>query len=219
MIKLINILNELNIQKKPQLGSGNNVEGEVYDFIKSPDKIVKKYTQVNSEFKYAQYNLMKQYPQFFVKIYKMTDKYIVMEKVKVPIDHLKELQDFIKKEVDLPWVRGKEGIENRLFNSYSSDVVNGIYLELKENQNSVFKKILEKVKEYKESKKYLYNLLIRLYNFLLNLKKSIPSIDKYWLDIHHENIGEDKQGNFKLFDIGYDEEFAEDEDDEDDDKD
>jgi hypothetical protein len=219
MIKLINILNELNIQKKPQLGSGDNVEGEAYDFIKSPDKIIKKYTQVNSEFKYAQYNLMKQYPQFFVKIHKMTDKYIVMEKVKVPIDNLKELQDFIKKEVDLPWVRGKEGIENRLFNSYSSDVVNGIYLELKENQNSVFKKILEKVKEYKESKKYLYNLLIRLYNFLLNLKKSIPSIDKYWLDIHDENIGEDKQGNFKLFDIGYDEEFAEDDEDEDDDED
>jgi hypothetical protein len=215
MIKLINILNEINIQKKPQLGSGDNAEGETYDFVTSPDKVIKKYTQVNAEFKYPQYELMKKYPEFFVKVDKVTDKYVVMEKLKVPIPHLQELQNFIKKEVNLPWIRGKEGIENRLFNLYSSSVVNGLYLELKEGQNNVFRKILEKVKEDKVNKKHLYDLLMKLYSFLLNLRKSIPSLDKYYLDIHSENIGEDKQGNLKLFDIGYEEEWEDEDDDED----
>ena len=58
----IDQLEELNIQQKTTLGSGDSAEGEAYDLKLSPDKVVKKYTQTHPETKYAQYELMKKYP-------------------------------------------------------------------------------------------------------------------------------------------------------------
>jgi len=198
MIKLIDILKEINIQKKTKLGSGESTEGEVYDFVLSPDKVIKKYTEVNPEFKYAQYDFMKQYPEFFVKIYEINPRYVVMEKVKVPVEGLKELQHFINKEANINFVRGGEAISN----IYARDVISGIHEEVKKNKNDVFQIILEKAKQ--SNKKNLEELLIKIYNFFSNASKTIPNFNNLWLDIHSENIGENKQGDLKLFDINYD---------------
>jgi hypothetical protein len=141
---------------------------------------------------------MKQYPEFFVKIYEVNPKYVVMEKVKVPVEGLKELQHFINKDANINFVRGGEAVSN----TYASDVISGIHEEVKKNKNDVFQIILEKAKQ--SNKKNLEELLIKIYNFFSNASKIIPNFNNLWLDIHSENIGENKQGDLKLFDINYD---------------
>jgi len=201
-------VDELNIQHKTKLGSEDSAEGETYDLKTSPDKVVKKYTQVRPETKYAQYEFMNKYPELFVKIYKVTPQYIVMEKVKVPIEGLEELQQFINKDLNINFVQG-DANNNR----YASDIINATYNELKDNKNEMFMSILSRVKQ--KNQPSLTKLLIKIYNFLLRLKKQIPQLNKYWLDIHSDNIGEDTQGNLKLFDIMYEEEWADEDDNED----
>jgi len=199
MIKLSDILKEINIRQKTQLGSGDNVEGEVYPFELSPDKVIKKYTQTNPEIKYAQYELMKKYPKFFVEVFKVTPQYVVLEKVKTPIPGLKELQRYINNELGIKFVRGGEVLQN----VYANDLVIGLFNELSSGNLSFFNFILKQVKE--AGKTDYYNLLTKLYIFLKNFKKEVPEgfMDDQYLDIHSDNIGINKQGKLKLFDINY----------------
>jgi hypothetical protein len=207
MIKLSDILTELNIQKKTQLGSGDSAEGETYDFVSSPDKVVKKYTKTNPEFKYTQYNFMSKYPEFFIKVYKMTPKYVVLEKVKVPIPGLKELQYFVNTEANINWKKGTGADpDNAIRNTYATDIVSGIYREIKTRKNKIFNEILNKA--IKLQKFNLINLLTKLYNFFDKLEKKVPGIEKFWFDIQKGNIGEDANGKLKLFDIGYEDEWG-----------
>lgn len=199
MIKLIDLLNEINIRQKTQLGSGDNVEGEIYPSELSPDKVIKKYTQINPETKYAQYELMKKYPKFFVKVFKVTPQYVVLEKVKTPIPGLKELQSYINNELGIKFVRGGEILQN----VYANDLVMGLFDELSSGNLIFFNSILKQVKE--AGKTDYYNLLTKLYTFFKNFKKEVPEgfTDNQYLDIHSDNIGIDKQGKLKLFDINY----------------
>jgi hypothetical protein len=199
MIKLSDILKEINIRQKTQLGSGDNVEGEVYPFELSPDKVIKKYTQTNPEIKYAQYELMKKYPKFFVEVFKVTPQYVVLEKVKTPIPGLKELQRYINNELGIKFVRGGEVLQN----VYANDLVIGLFNELSSGNLSFFNFILKQVKE--AGKTDYYNLLTKLYIFFKNFKKEVPEgfMDDQYLDIHSDNIGINKQGKLKLFDINY----------------
>ena len=207
MIKLLDILKELNIQKKTQLGSGDNVEGETYDFISSPDKVVKKYTNINPEFKYAQYNFMSKYPEFFVKVYKITPKYVVLEKVKVPIPGLKELQRFVNTEANINWKKGTgSDPDTASRNVYATDIISGMYKEVKTRKNKVFSEILNKAEELNNFD--IQNLLVKIWNFLNKLEKKVPGVEKFWFDIQKGNIGEDVNGKLKLFDIGYEDEWG-----------
>lgn len=199
MIKLIDLLNEINIRQKTQLGSGDNVEGEIYPSELSPDKVIKKYTQTNPETKYAQYELMKKYPKFFVEVFKVTPQYVVLEKVKTPIPGLKELQSYINNELGIKFVRGGKILQN----VYANDLVMGLFDELSSGNLIFFNSILKQVKE--AGKTDYYNLLTKLYTFFKNFKKEVPEgfMDNQYLDIHSDNIGIDKQGKLKLFDINY----------------
>ena len=198
MIKLLDILNEINIRQKTQLGSGDNVEGEVYPFELSPDKVIKKYTQTNPETKYAQYELMKKYPKFFVKVFKITPQYVVLEKVKTPVPGLKELQSYLNNELDIKFVKG-QGLQN----VYATDLVMGIFDEISSGNLSFFNSILKRVKE--AGKTDYYNLLAKLYIFFRDFKKEVPEgfMNDQFLDIHSNNIGINPQGKLKLFDINY----------------
>ena len=200
MIKLLDLL-ELNIQKKTQLGAGNSVEGETYDIKSHSDKVVKVYINSNYNEKKDQYELMSKYPEFFVKIYKFTPKYVVMEKVKTPIPEVKELQNFINNEVGIKWVKGGDPTSNM----YSHDIIGGINKELKKDKNAVYTHILKKAKQLKKTDLVLQ--LTKIYNFFNNLYKTLPKLKSYDLDIHNDNIGLDKQKNLKLFDIMYDEKY------------
>ena len=198
MIKFLDIL-EINIQKKTKLGDEESAEGETYDLKFAPDKVIKKYTITNPKTKKDQYELMSKYPEFFVKIYDYSPKYVIMEKVQTPVPGLKELQDFTKNEAGIEWVRGG----NSLMNVYSQDIVSGIDIELKKDKSDVYNRILKEAKQLKKTDLIL--LLTKIYNFLDKLYKTLPKLKSYNLDIHRKNIGLDKQGNLKLFDIMYDE--------------
>jgi hypothetical protein len=200
MIKLLDLL-ELDIQKKTQLGAGNNAEGETYDLKSHPDKVVKVYINSNYNEKKDQYELMSKYPEFFVKIYKFTPKYVVMEKVKTPIPGVKELQKFTNNEASIERVRGGDPIVNR----YSYDVVGGINQELKKDKNTIYTYILKEAKQL--GKTDLVLQLTKIHDFFDKLYKTLPELKTYDLDIHDDNIGLDKQGNLKLFDIMYDERY------------
>jgi hypothetical protein len=64
--------------------------------------------------------------------------------------------------------------------------------------------ILKKIKEL--GQKDLEVLLLNIFNFINGFYKTLPDLNSYSLDIHSNNLGVDKQGNLKLFDIGYDSE-------------
>jgi hypothetical protein len=209
MIKLINILKELNIQQKQPIGKGD--EGEVYDLQTSSDKIVKIYTSeyINPKDKETQYKIMSENPKFFVKIYKYTPKYVIMEKIKTPVPNIDKLQKFINDEVGINFVRGgkypQDTSASALHNVYSQDVVSGIYKEIKDrkiNESSLYMFILKKIKEL--GQKDLEVLLLNIFNFINGFYKTLLDLNSYSLDIHRNNLGVDKQGNLKLFDIGYD---------------
>ena len=88
-------------------------------------------------------------------------------------------------------------------NIYSQDIVSGIDIELKKDKSDVYNRILKEAKQLKKTDLIL--LLTKIYNFLDKLYKTLPKLKSYDLDIHRKNIGLDKQGNLKLFDIMYDE--------------
>ena len=202
MIKLLDILREINIQRKTKLGDKESAEGETYNLKFAPDKVIKKYTITDPKTKEDQYELMGKYPEFFVKIYDYNPKYVIMEKVQTPIPGLKELQDFTKNEADIKWVKGG----NNITNAYSSNVIGGINKELKQNQDGeIYNHILEKAKQLKRTD--LVILLNKIHNFLNKLYKTLPELKSHHLDIHGGNIGIDKQGNLKLFDIMYDKNY------------
>ena len=200
MIKLLDLL-ELDIQKKTQLGVGDSAEGETYNLKSHPDKVVKVYINSNYDEKKDQYKLMSKYPDFFVKIYKFTPKYVVMEKVKTPIPEIKNLQDFVNNEVGIKQVKGGDPVVNR----YSYDVIAGINQELKKNKNTIYTHILKKAKQLKRTDLVLQ--LTKIHDFFDKLYKTLPELKTYDLDIHNNNTGLDKQGNIKLFDIMYDERY------------
>jgi hypothetical protein len=198
MIKFLDIL-EITIQKKTKLGDEESAEGETYDLKFAPDKVIKKYTVTNPETKKDQYELMSKYPEFFVKIYNYSSKYVIMEKVQTPVPGLKELQDFTKNEAGIKWVRGGDTMTN----VYSQNIIGGISEELKKGQDSkIYNHILKKAKQLKKTD--LVILLTKIHNFLNKLYKTLPELKLHYLDIHGDNIGIDKQGNLKLFDINYD---------------
>jgi hypothetical protein len=202
MIKLLDILREINIQRKTKLGDKESAEGETYNLKFAPDKVIKKYTITDPKTKEDQYELMGKYPEFFVKIYDYNSKYVIMEKVQTPIPGLKELQDFTKNEADIKWVKGG----NNITNVYSSNVIGGINKELKQNQDGeIYNHILEKAKQLKRTD--LVILLNKIHNFLNKLYKTLPELKSHPLDIHGGNIGIDKQGNLKLFDLMYDKNY------------
>jgi hypothetical protein len=189
------IINEIKIRHKNQLGPGDNVEGEVYDFEKQPNKVIKKYTATNPKWKIKQYNFMKSHPDLFPIVYKSNNNYTSMEKLNtnIGIDGLAKFAKNILPE----WKLGDD-IAIKL---YPQDILMGLKQEMELGKFTWFKYILKKSIE---SKNLQYkNLLLKLYK-LLNKLNNIISIQD--LDIHSNNIGEDGNGNLKLFDIGLEDE-------------
>ena len=79
MIKLVDILKEIQTQPKKRIGHGN--QGNVYNVGKN--KIVKKSTNPKgfSQDEIEIYNLFNQHPDVFPHIYKLTKDYVIMDKL------------------------------------------------------------------------------------------------------------------------------------------
>ena len=174
MIKLIDILKELNIQTKSELGSG--LSFVAYPSKIDPSKVIK--TTIYDEPEKLQdhiYMFMK-YPKYFPKVYKATDKYLVIEKLNTkPIieyyNKLKSLTSLLNPFKLIPFYNPKKfDPDNPL------DVV---------------------IKQHPE----LLEMTLKLKKLYKDVDKILEKEGYNELDFHSENIGIDDKGNFKMLDF------------------
>ena len=224
MIKLIDILNELNIQSKTPIGSG--YEQDVYPYMKDPNYVIKKwFNKDTTEGTIDRFiSMYKKYPKYLAKSFKLKDNhdYYLQEKVdndRFKQDIIDEFNTFIKK----------------LYNYYKDYSTN----ELEEISNEyddwgdwglsyIFKKMAGGNVEPKDLQfagnlddfgfgpysSPMHILIskykdINLNKFITNkklysqLKKIVPLGDDLTItgEFHEGNLGYDKDRNLKIIDI------------------
>lgn len=174
MIKLIDLLNEINISPKPELGSG-----EVFTAYPSkvdPSKVIKISNYNNPEDIQYHADIFKNYPKYFPKVYKVTDKYLIIEKLNTkPIieyyNKLKLLTSLLNPFKSIPF-----------YNPKKFDPNNPLDIAIKQHPE-LLKTTLKLKKLYHDVDKILDN----------------EGYDE--LDFHHGNVGIDSEGNFKMLDF------------------
>ena len=172
------ILKEIKTKSKEKIGSGEH--GEVYNV--GLNKIFKKSNKVNgftlSEIE--NYNLFNQYPDLFPYIYKLTNDYIIMDKLDSPGRELMDVYNFLD-DINI-W--------------RDDDFITNIYESVKNNDLKIFNQILQKSKEL--NKEDIYNTLKKCLEFCIKLNKLFK--DKF-IDIQLSNIGIDSENKIKIFDL------------------
>jgi hypothetical protein len=224
MIKLLNILKELNIQKKASIGSG--YEQDVYPYLKDPNYVIKKwYNKDNTEGSIDRFiSMYKKYPKYIAKSFKLKDDhdYYFQEKVdngKFKQDIIDEFNIFIKK------------LYNH-YKNYPTEKLEEISIEYDDWGDNGLSYIFEKMANGDIESKDLefsgslddfgfgpysspMNIIIPNYKGInltkfitnkelyLQLKKIVPlGKDITITGIFHEgNLGYDKDGNLKIIDI------------------
>jgi hypothetical protein len=182
MIKLVDILKEIQIQPKKRIGYGN--QGNVYNIGK--DKVVKKSANPEgfSQDEIETYNLFNQHSDVFPHIYKLTKDYVIMDKLDQK--PLGDVYDFL--ETTNLWRE-----EDYLINIY----------KMISNQNpddlETFNQILQKAKE--SNRMDVYNTLKKCLDFCTRLKKVFRNKP---IDIWLPNVGVDNNGEIKIFDASFD---------------
>ena len=175
MIKLLDILKEVNIQPKSELGSG--LSFVAYPSKIDPSKVIK--TTIYDEPEKLQdhaYMFMK-YPKYFPKVYKyMPNKYLVIEKLNTRpiIEYYNKLEPFS------PYPNPFRNIPS--YNPKKFDPEN--YLDVAIKQHPELLEMTLKLK--------------KLYN---DVDKILEKERYDELDFHSENIGLDDKGNIKLLDF------------------
>jgi hypothetical protein len=219
MIKLTDLLKELNIQPKPILGKGE--QGTVYPLGKN--RIIKKsnwYSDGMSKEELRDYELYNQHPDVFPHIYKITKHYVIMDKLDTS---LKEFRD-----INLLKFMGKNGLWSErhypehswTYNSKTGlydykyedeeyeisdediewlDPFATVYRDLIENNSRAFNHALQKAKEQGETK--IYNTLKEILDLCIKINKAFKGQYK---DVHKNNIGRDSSGKLKIFDVTLD---------------
>lgn len=189
------ILKEVSLDKKERLGRGSF--HDVYPLKYDPSRVVKiprtrdgyaaaEYWEAGSE---SWFNIFKKYPQYFPEVYKITDKYIILEK----LDTNRVKQDLIKMEDDLVSISSNlsDMIEDRNFGV--TEVLDGL--------------IMGKLSGDKEDAKML-NMLIKkshnkdLFKIYIDLLLSIRGERiRGFIDVNDGNFGYNKEGKLKMLDI------------------
>ena len=188
MIKLIDILKEIQIQPKKKIGYGD--QGNVYNVGKN--KVVKKSTNSKgfSQDEIEIYNLFNQHPNIFPHIYKLTKDYVVIDKLDSPGDSLGDIYDFLD-DIDpssgnsMPW--------------REEDFLQNIYKSLYNNNLETFNQILQKAKEL--NRMDIYDTLKKCLDFCIKLKELFQNKR---IDVHLGNVGIDNDGKIKIFDASFD---------------
>lgn len=224
MIKLVDLLNELNIQKKPSVGSG--YEQDVYSYIKDPNYVIKKwYNKDNTEGSIDRFiSLYKEYPEYLAKSFKLKDNhdYYFQEKIdnnKFKQDVIDEFNSFIKKVYDYYKNYPSDELEE-ISSEYDSWGDWGLsYIFEKMANNDVNPDDLKFTGNLDDFGQGIYNLPmhalvpkyegINLSKFITNkklysqLKKIIPLGNDLTItgEFHEGNLGYDKEGNLKIIDL------------------
>jgi len=185
-----NPLNEIEVGS--ELGKGK--EGTVYSHPEDSNKVIKKIENPRSD-TYKNYKLMQDYPDVFAKIYEINEqeKYVILEKLTSPLPGLKELQNFINKDLGIIYKPGQN--QN---NRFAEDVVFALFEEVKQGDgpDEVSKEIFSKLSGDKKS------LFEKIRNYLLNSQQILGNkIFNDFNDVNIDNIGANEEGKLKIFDL------------------
>ena len=216
MIKLVDLLKELNIQSKIELGAGMN--GWAYPLGK--DKVVKKFANPITQEEIEDYELFNQHPDIFPHVYKVTEKWVVMDKLDTTLKGFRDtvprfmqengwIQDahynpklylehgwkYDSKTGLSSWVGdGKPDIDDE----FLEDAVYKVFDSVRRNDFKPINSILQKAKE--QGKTDIYNTIKEILDFSIKLNKVFKGQIK---DIHKENIGRGSDGKLKVFDTAW----------------
>jgi hypothetical protein len=207
MIKLLDILEEINIKQKELIGTGT--ESNVYYFEKQPNRVIKYHTRstfgLGDRSWKDNISIMKDNPDIFTKVYKDNPEkhFIILEKVntKEIIEIIKQMTkifiDENNKDKELYFGKYWDYDPPTFMSIYDMhgviDVINIIRTGILENNTSDIQLILNIFKSYPN----LLNIFKKWVKFieLVNSKIGLK------IDLHFGNIGYDKQGNIKMFDF------------------
>ena len=191
MIKLINILKEI-IFKTP-IGQGS--EHIIYPYSKDPNKVIKTSSQsVNKN----QITIFQKHPDIFPIVYKITDKYAVLEKLDVN-QAITELEKLEVEFFNLKWHSDKKRkysilLDDLMENNDDDYDFIGLLYYLFQNNPSSLKSELNTLYSLTQNPE----LLKKWIDFLI---KVTSKTNQTKLDIHSEQFGYDSKGNIKLLDI------------------
>jgi hypothetical protein len=178
MIKLIDILKEIQIRPKKRIGSGEH--GNVYNVGKN--KIVKNSTNPKgfSQDEIEIYSIFNQHLDIFPHIYKLAKDYVIMDRLDSPGKELMDIYNFLD-NINI-W--------------RDEDFLTNIYDEVRSNNLKTTQQILQKVKEL--GKMDIYNTLKKCLYFCIELKKLFQNKR---IDVHLGNVGVGNDGKIKIFDV------------------
>ena len=197
MIKLIDILKEITF--KTPIGQGS--EHIIYPYSKDPNKIIKTFDPDETEsINKDQITTFQKHPDIFPIIYKVTDKYAVLEKLNTEkaIDELEKLQtEFF----NLKWRDEKKRKYSILLdelmeddNLEDYDFIGLLYHLFQNTSSSSLKKELTTLLSLTSNP----DILKKYIDFLTKVTSKINQTE---LDIHSEQFGYDSKENIKLLDI------------------
>lgn len=202
-------MNELNIKQKDLLGQG--VYHSVFPYQKFADKIIKTrkgevdfgrdgkpFYKSKDGMNMKEMEIFQSHPDIFAKVYKLTDKYAVIERLntdQIVSDMFKLQQGIFNFWKEHPHFSGILTRAPYPIDSYNSDPIdidaaNYLYLAVVDG----YDKLLKKLEKYCPKDLYLKYL-----SFLQNVVAA--KLPKRRVDLHDKNIGYDKNGNFKLLDF------------------
>jgi hypothetical protein len=196
MIKLTDLLKEINIQKKKQKAAGSR--HVIYPSKLNPNTVIK-IANTNPEYDGDEDNtidldsleLFKEHPDIFPKVYKITDKYAILEKLnaKKAYNELKDLYNqVIKSDTEFSeYIKDKFTGYDRDYTEFSTDIYE--YIEDEGQDPSGFDEVYAEIKDGELLKKYVL--------FIFKVTKSLPQS----LDIHNSQFGYTPEGQIKLLDI------------------
>ena len=197
MIKLIDILKEITF--KTPIGQGS--EHIIYPYSKDPNKVIKTFDPDETEsINKNQITTFQKHPDIFPIVYKVTDKYSVLEKLNTE-KAINELEKLQTEFFNLKWRSEKKRkysillddlMENN--NLEGLDFIGLLYHLFQNTSSSSLKKELNTLLSLTQNP----DLLKKWIDFLIKVS-SIMSKTK--LDIHTEQFGYDPKGNIKLLDI------------------
>ena len=197
MIKLLNILKEITF--KEPIGQGS--EHIIYPYSKDPNKVIKTFDPDEREsIDKDQITTFQKHPDIFPIVYKVTDKYAILEKLntKKVIDELEKLEaEFF----NLKWKSNKKRKYSILLDDLMKDdnldgydFIGLLYYLIQKTPSSSLKKELDTLSSFTQNPK----LLKKWIDFLIKLSSIMGQTE---LDMHAEQFGYNSEENLKLLDI------------------
>ena len=188
MVKLTDLLKEIQTRLKTRIVTG--MHGNVYGV--GNDKVAK-YSSNTDGFdkeEIENFNLFNKHPEVFPHIYKLTKHYVIMDKLDSPGKPLMNAYNFLddvnplasKPLESMPW--------------REEDIMEKTYKSVMKNDFTELNEIFQLTK--KLNRMDVHDTLKKCLDFCIKLHKVLSG---KWIDIHMGNVGFDKNGEIKIFDL------------------